>query len=86
MRLSAKLGLRNHIGAMWSEPILLWEGLRALFAMRSRRGIYPASPYLVWRVATAYGSNKAAVTTSDMVHYLRWRRQMRGIAQWEQMK
>ena len=84
--MSVRLGLGSHLAALIKEPILLWEGLRAFFSVRRRKGILPSSDYLGWRLATAYGSTNTPASSADMVHYLRWRRQMRDLRKWDQVK
>ncbi len=71
--------------ALFHEPLLLWEGVRTAFGMRRRRRLAPSAAYLGWRAHTAYGDEKAVVSSSDLVHYLRWRREMRIISRWERM-
>ncbi|MEA1903361.1 MAG: hypothetical protein U9N56_07530 [Actinomycetota bacterium] len=83
--MTVRLGLGGHLKALIKEPVLVWEGIRAFFAMRRRGSLGPSSSYLGWRVATAYGSDKTPTRPVDMVHYLRWRRQMRGLSKWEQV-
>jgi len=82
---SARLGLAGHLKALIREPVLLWEAVRAGFAMRRLGRLLPSSAYLDWRTLTAYGDAKAAVPTIDLVHYLRWRREMRVISRWERV-
>jgi len=79
---TARLGLGGHLKALIREPLILWEAVRAGFAMRRLGRLLPSSAYLAWRMQTAYGDPKATVTTVDLVHYLRWRREMRTISQW----
>jgi len=83
---NVRLGLRSHLKALVKEPILLWEGLRSAFAMRRRYRLSPSTSYVDWRLTTAYGVDNAPALTVDMVHYLRWRRQMRALRKWEQVK
>ena len=84
--MGVRLGLGSHLTALIKEPILLWEGLLALFSVRRRGSFLPSSDYLGWRMATAYGSANTPAPTADMVHYLRWRRQMREITKWDQVR
>ena len=81
--MTAMLGLRGHIKALFSEPSLLWEAIRAGSALRRRRRLGISRAYLEWRMYTAYGSHNDRATDDDVVHYLRWRRQMRRLARWE---
>ncbi len=83
--MGVRLGLGSHLTALIKEPILLWEALLAFFSVRRRRSVFPSSDYLGWRLATAYGSANTQAPSVDMVHYLRWRRQMRKITKWDQV-
>ena len=78
--MTARLGLGGQLTALIREPVLLWEAVRALFAMRRLGRLLPSSAYLDWRTYTAYGDSNAPVTPIDMVYYLRWRREMRSIS------
>jgi hypothetical protein len=82
---TARLELRGHLKVLIREPLLLWEAVRTAFGMR-RRGRLTLSPaYLEWRAHTAYGDAKAAIPSIDLVHYLKWRREMRTISRWERV-
>ena len=80
--MTAKLGLGGYLKALTREPVLLWEAVRTAFGMRRRGGLTPSAAYLGWRTHTAYGNEKAGISPSDLVHYLRWRREMRIISRW----
>lgn len=83
--MTARLGLGGHLKALIREPLLLWEAIRAALAMRRLGRLLPSSSYLDWRTHTAYGDPKASVASIDMVHYLRWRRDMRRMSRWERV-
>lgn len=74
---------REAIFALVRRPLLLWEALRTLFAMRRAGGLGPAGSYLSWRSATAYGDEVTTVGAQDLLNYLSWRREMRAIRKWE---
>ena len=71
------LGMMGHLGRLAREPSVLIEAVRAFFGMRRRGRVTPSSAYLDWRLETAYGALNATASGEDLVHYLRWRRQMR---------
>ncbi|GEM_PF-2168556 len=79
---TARLGLGGHLKALIREPLLWSEAVRAVFAMRRLGRFLPSSAYLDWRTHTAYGDSKASITSIDMAHYLRWRREMRTMSRW----
>ena len=81
--MTAISALRGHSKALFSEPSLLVEAIRAGVALRRHRRPGVSRTYLEWRMYTAYGSHNDTASTDDVVHYLRWRRQMRRLAQWE---
>lgn len=81
--MSGRLGLAGHLKTLVVEPALLWEAFRAALAMRRRRRLTPSMAYVSWRMYTAYGSHNDTASSDDLVHYLRWRRQMRRLASWE---
>lgn len=60
-----------------SRPTLIWEGLRTAWAFRSRHGILPPQALMEWRIATAYGTSAAEITTEDLMSFLAWRRRLR---------
>jgi len=62
------------------RPILLWEAVRAAFAMRRRHGAFPSAAYLEWRMHTAYGQATTELQPEDLASYLSWRRRMRAIS------
>ncbi len=66
--------------ALIGRPILLWEAVRAGFAMRAHGGLLPSSKYLEWRVHTAYGAGMSETRHEDLESYLLWRRRMRAIS------
>jgi hypothetical protein len=70
-------GLGKFVLALAGRPILLWEALRAGFAMRRQGGMAPSADYLAWRFQTAYGDQAEAATPGDLASYLSWRRRMR---------
>ncbi|MGB7860858.1 MAG: hypothetical protein WBM90_10205 [Acidimicrobiia bacterium] len=76
-----RLGFR--LGALLRHPFLLLEAIRTGIEMRRHGAPLPSSAYLNWRLQTAYGSANTAPPTTDLVHYLRWRQQMRRIRAWE---
>ncbi|MGA7228592.1 MAG: hypothetical protein WBZ40_13075 [Acidimicrobiia bacterium] len=59
------------------RPVLFWEAIRAFFAMRSHRGLFPSSSYVDWRVHTAYGDGMSGIRQDDLIEFLAWRRRMR---------
>ena len=75
---------RPAIAAVLRQPSLWLEALRTAAAM-SRDGWWRKPPFLPfpnrayarWRMATAYGSEAAAIDPDDLVAYLRWRRRQR---------
>ncbi|MFZ0014559.1 MAG: hypothetical protein WAL25_10650 [Acidimicrobiia bacterium] len=71
--------------ALTRHPRLLVEAMRTWFAMSRRGGIGPARAYLQWRSSTAYGDHSATTSAQDLVYYLSWRREMRGIRKWERV-
>lgn len=73
------LGLMGQLKVLAAQPSLLWEALRAALAMRRRRRLLPSSAYLRWRLSTAYGDPYAPMDSIDLVHYLKWRKEMRRI-------
>jgi hypothetical protein len=42
-----------------------------------------AAEYRRWRLHTAYGGDNPRLMESDLVHFLRWRRQMRRLRRWD---
>jgi hypothetical protein len=76
-RIMNNLGLGKTLAALFVRPILLWEGIRAFFAVRVHRGLLPSADYLHWRVHTAYGDAMSKTTADDLVRFLSWRRLMR---------
>ena len=84
--MTARLGLGGHLTALTREPLMLWEAVRAGFAMRRLGRLLPSSAYLDWRTHTAYGDSKASIASTDMVHYLRWRREMRMMSRWGRVR
>lgn len=78
----ARLGLLGHLKELVRRPSLLFEAVRAGLAMRRRHRPVPSSAYLEWRLQTAYGSANATPPTTDLVHYLQWRMDMRRLSGW----
>lgn len=78
--MSNRVGLGRYSLVLIRRPILLWEAVRAAFALRAHRGLRASSDYLTWRVHTAYGDAMSEATSEDLVAYLRWRRLMRRVA------
>lgn len=74
---------RGVLAALAARPVLALEALRTMFAMRGKGGIAPSAEYLRWRTSTAYGDQKVTISERDLLHYLNWRRQMRGIRKGE---
>jgi len=72
-----RLGLGRNLPALARRPVLMWEALRAIFAMRSHRRLFPSSNYLNWRVHTAYGDVMSQTPSEDLLSFLAWRRLMR---------
>ena len=75
-----RLGLRSGLWSLFRTPVLLWEAVRAAFAMRGRGQIFPSAHYLAWRMHTAYGDDVVAVRSEDLATFLRWRRVMRSLS------
>lgn len=65
------------LGEMTRRPLLLVEAVRAFFATRRRRRLFPSKSYLEWRAYTAYGDHKATIADGDLFEYLAWRRHLR---------
>jgi len=80
--MNTRLGLLSHIRTLLRRPTLLWEAVRSGWTMRRHGRPHLSGAYLDWRIQTAYGKTNAAMTTSDLVHYLEWRRQLRRIRKW----
>ena len=81
-KLNTRLGLLSHMGALLRRPRLLLEAIRSGWTMRRHGRPYLSGAYIGWRIQTAYGTTNADMTSSDLVHYLEWRQQMRRIRQW----
>lgn len=68
-------------GLKWAgliaHPALIWEAILTAWAFRARRGLLPSRAVLRWRVATAYGSDRASPVPEDVVRFLEWRRAIR---------
>jgi hypothetical protein len=75
-----RLGLNAGLLPLARRPILLWEAIRASFAMRSRGSLTPSADYLAWRLHTAYGDDASSVNPEDLAAYLGWRRMMRKLS------
>jgi hypothetical protein len=75
-----RLGLSDGLPTLVGRPVLLWEGIRAAWAMRSRGKVTPSHDYLVWRLHTAYGEDASSVRPEDLAAYLGWRRMMRKLS------
>jgi hypothetical protein len=75
-----RLGLSDGLPTLVRRPVLLWEGIRAALAMRSRGGVTPSPEYLAWRLHTAYGEDASSVRPEDLAAYLGWRRMMRKLS------
>jgi hypothetical protein len=75
-----RLGLSSGLPTLVRRPVLLWEGIRAALAMRSRGGVTPSPEYIAWRLHTAYGDDASSVRPEDMAAYLGWRRMMRKLS------
>jgi hypothetical protein len=75
--MSWNLGVGRTVGALALRPVILWEALRFLVAVRVHRGLRPSAEYLHWRVHTAYGDHMSETTPEDVVKFLGWRRMMR---------
>jgi hypothetical protein len=75
--MNLNLGLGRTLAALFVRPVLLWEAVRALAAVRVHRGLVPSSDYLHWRVHTAYGDAMSKTTSEDLIKFLDWRRLMR---------
>lgn len=78
--MSDRLVYGRHLLALGRRPVLLWEAIRAAFAVRAHRGLIPSSEYLGWRVHTAYGDAMSPIPSEDLAAFLRWRRMMRRVA------
>lgn len=72
--------MRKNWVELISHPALMWEGVRTLWAFRSRSGILPPRALIDWRIATAYGTSSAEIATDDLVSFLQWRRRLRRLA------
>lgn len=66
---------RMAAGLLW-HPSFWWEGLRAMWSMRSKSGWIPEE-YLRWRVGTVYGDPTILMQPDDLRDYLAWRRRQR---------
>ncbi len=75
-----RLGLSDGLPTLVGRPVLLWEGIRAAWAMRSRGSVAPSQDYLAWRLHTAYGEDASKVRPEDLAAYLGWRRMMRKLS------
>jgi hypothetical protein len=75
--MNLNLGLGKTLAALFVRPVLLWEALRSLVAVRAHGGLLPSDDYLHWRVHTAYGDAMSETTTDDLLKFLAWRRLMR---------
>lgn len=75
--MNLNLGLGRILATMAVRPVLLWEALRALVAVRVHGGVLPSADYLHWRVHTAYGDAMSETTSDDLLKFLAWRRLMR---------
>ena len=73
------MGLGGHLATLVRHPVLLWEAIRAFFAVRRSGALVPSMAYLEWRMHTAYGDASAA-PTRDLLHYLAWRRNLRSLS------
>lgn len=58
------------------RPVLVLEALRVAWSFRARNSLVPSPSMLNWRLATAYGSPRAA-DPEDLVRFLAWRHSMR---------
>lgn len=67
------------------HPRLVVEAIRAWVAMSRLGHLHPSTSYLQWRSFTAYGDRMATAGAQDLVYYLSWRREMRGIRKWERV-
>ena len=76
--------MRWALGAIARHPGLWPEVVRVLVAVSPDRWwrAFPFVPrvdpdYSAWRIATAYGTETAAVPGNDLISYLRWRKRQR---------
>jgi hypothetical protein len=76
---------RGAMKTLMRHPSLLVEAVRTWFALSRRGGIGPDPAYLQWRAFTAYGDHSATASAHDLLYYLSWRRQMRGVRKWGQL-
>lgn len=65
------------LAEMIRRPLILIEAVRAFFATRKRRRLFPSKAYLEWRAYTAYGDHRARINDGDLFDYLAWRRHLR---------
>lgn len=80
--MTVRLGMADAFKALLRHPRLLGESVRVVLAMRRRDRLQLSSHYLRWRIHTAYGAEEEGFTAQDLVHYLRWRKEMRSMARW----
>lgn len=74
------MGTSSWAAALWTllrRPLLLLEGLRFVTEIRRRGRPWPSRAYLGWRLQTAYGADNAGIPASDLIDFLRWRRELR---------
>lgn len=76
---------RGAIVALMRRPSLLVEAVRVWFAMSTRGKLGPDLDYMRWRGFTAYGDHSTTASAHDLLNYLSWRREMRGIRKWGRM-
>ncbi len=65
------------MGELFRRPLLLFEAARTYFAVRRRKRPTPSGAYLRWRAYTAYGDQRAAFESDDVIDFLEWRRRHR---------
>lgn len=78
--------MRWALGAVARHPRLWPEAVRTLVAL-SPDGWWRSFPFVprldpghaAWRIATAYGTETAALPEDDLIHYLAWRRKQRSV-------
>lgn len=70
---------RGAMTMLMRHPSLLIEAVRTWFALSRRGGLGPDPVYLQWRAFTAYGEHDATASAHDLLYFLSWRKQMRGL-------
>jgi hypothetical protein len=69
------------IAVLARHPGFLAEAVGAWMALGG--GSKATADYRRWRLHTAYGDDNPLLIGSDLVPFLRWRRQMRRLRRWD---